>query len=536
MGKVNLPKGWAITKLELLTTDISYGYTAPSSSDEVGPKMLRITDIQDNSVIWSDVPYCEIEEEKLEKYLLKKNDLVFARTGATVGKSFLIRTEPPKAVYASYLIRVRTVSEELISLLSHFFNSQQYWQQITEFSSGIGQPNVNGTKLKQLTIPLPPLAEQKVITDKLDIMLSQVEATKSRIERISKILKILRQSVLAAAANGNLTKGWRNRGSDKNFIKLGDAGVEIKTGPFGSALHKSDYQKNGIPVINPMHISEGNIYPSRTMTISEEKYEQLEAWHLRVGDVVLGRRGEMGRAATIKKPTRMLCGTGSMILRASNNILPEYLEIILRSPTTISYLNVKSVGSTMVNLNQNVLKELILYFPSIDEQSKIISHVKEFFTFSDNIEQKASAALERVNNLTQSILAKAFIGELTNDWREANPELISGENSAETLLKKIKIEREALRDKTGVRVVRRIKENSTMMANKLISVLEDASDWITAQEAFRLCGVTDGTSTERIEELYSELRILDKAGRLQIDTVTDEQGRKLYDRLKLAGA
>lgn len=175
MGKVNLPKGWAITKLELLTTDISYGYTAPSSSDEVGPKMLRITDIQDNSVIWSDVPYCEIEEEKLEKYLLKKNDLVFARTGATVGKSFLIRTEPPKAVYASYLIRVRTVSEELISLLSHFFNSQQYWQQITEFSSGIGQPNVNGTKLKQLTIPLPPLAEQKVITDKLDIMLSQVE-------------------------------------------------------------------------------------------------------------------------------------------------------------------------------------------------------------------------------------------------------------------------------------------------------------------------------------------------------------------------
>ena len=178
----------------------------------------------------------------------------------------------------------------------------------------------------------------------------------------------------------------------------------------------------------------------------------------------------------------------------------------------------------------------MLYFPSIDEQSKIISHVKEIFTFADNIEQKASAALERVNNLTQSILAKAFIGELTNDWREANPALISGENSAETLLKKIKIEREALREKTGVRVVRRIKENSTMMANKLISVLEDASDWITAQEAFRLCGVTDGTSTERIEELYSELRILDKAGRLQIDTVTDEQGRKLYDRLKLAGA
>ena len=88
MGEINLPKGWAITKLELLTTDISYGYTAPSSYDEVGPKMLRITDIQDNSVVWSDVPYCEIEEERLEKYLLKKMILFLQELEQPLGRAF----------------------------------------------------------------------------------------------------------------------------------------------------------------------------------------------------------------------------------------------------------------------------------------------------------------------------------------------------------------------------------------------------------------------------------------------------------------
>jgi type I restriction enzyme S subunit len=203
---LDLPQEWLLTKLESLTTDISYGYTASSTTEAVGPKLLRITDIQNNKVNWTNVPYCQIEEHKLNKYTLQKNDLVFARTGATVGKSFLIKKTPPNSVYASYLIRVRSASEELISMLSHFFNSGQYWQQITEFSTGIGQPNVNGTKLKGLLVPLPPPAEQKIIADKLDELLAQVDTLKARLDAIPAILKRFRQSVLAAAVSGKLTE------------------------------------------------------------------------------------------------------------------------------------------------------------------------------------------------------------------------------------------------------------------------------------------------------------------------------------------
>jgi type I restriction enzyme S subunit len=136
-----------------------------------------------------------------------------------------------------------------------------------------------------------------------------------------------------------------------------------------------------------------------------------------------------------------------MILRVSTNALPKYLEIILRSPTAVDYFNNASVGSTMVNLNQKVIKELKVYFPDLNEQTEIVSRVEALFAFADRIEQAAQAALSRVNNLTQSILAKAFRGELTADWRAANPDLISGDNSAEALLVKIKAERAKLTKK-----------------------------------------------------------------------------------------
>jgi type I restriction enzyme, S subunit len=325
-----------------------------------------------------------------------------------------------------------------------------YWyrsvaRKIEQMGTGTTVKGIRLEALKGLEFALPPLPEQKVIADKLDTLLAQVENTKARLERIPQILKRFRQSVLAAAVSGRLTEEWRSGDNpEQTFKKLGEAGIEVKTGPFGSALHKSDYVNGGIPVINPMHISDGTIKPSEAMTISHQKYTTLEAWHLRKGDVVVGRRGEMGRASVVESDEPQLCGTGSMILRVGEDALPKYLEIILRSPTAVSYFNSASVGSTMVNLNQKVIKNLEVYFPSLSEQTEIVRRVDQLFAHADRIEQQANNALARVNNLTQSILAKAFRGELTEQWRKDNPALISGENSAEALLERIKAERAAV--------------------------------------------------------------------------------------------
>ncbi len=147
----------------------------------------------------------------------------------------------------------------------------------------------------------------------------------------------------------------------------------------------------------------------------------------------------MGRAAVVNiGQSKMLCGTGSMILRTNSNINSKYLELILRSPIAISYFNKEAVGSTMVNLNQKVINSLEVYLPNIEEQQGIVRRVEQLFARADTIEKQVNNALTRVNSLTQSIPAKAFRGELTAQWRAENPSLISGENSASALLEKLR--------------------------------------------------------------------------------------------------
>lgn len=130
-----------------------------NSAEQTGThRLLRITDIQDGKVNWETVPFTTVDEP--DTYLLAKGDIVFARTGATVGKSFLIGETPYPSVYASYLIRIRLLDDILPEYIYQFFNSQCYWDQITDKSVGVGQPNCNGTSLKELLIPLPPKNEQ----------------------------------------------------------------------------------------------------------------------------------------------------------------------------------------------------------------------------------------------------------------------------------------------------------------------------------------------------------------------------------------
>lgn len=217
-------EGWVEIDLKSIAESIQYGYTEKSSNEPVGPRFLRITDIQNNSVNWDEVPYCKIDREKLKSYLLEKGDLLFARTGATVGKSFLIRKEIPESVFASYLIRVRVNNEVLNEkFLAQYFYSPFYWQQITEGQVGIGQPNVNGTKLGQLSIPIPPLPEQRAIVAKIEEIFANLDQGIADLKKAQEQLKVYRQAVLKKAFEGELTKEWREKQKD---LPTADALIE----------------------------------------------------------------------------------------------------------------------------------------------------------------------------------------------------------------------------------------------------------------------------------------------------------------------
>ncbi len=161
----NIPSSWEVVSLGDYSYDIQYGFTASAVEKEVGPKLLRITDIQDNAVDWDSVPYCYCDD--VEKYRLEDNDIVFARTGATTGKSFLVKN-PPLAVFASYLIRVKVGEHFDPNFIYAYFQSSAYWRQIQSLSSGSAQGGFNATKLNNLQIVLPPKKEQAKIVETLN--------------------------------------------------------------------------------------------------------------------------------------------------------------------------------------------------------------------------------------------------------------------------------------------------------------------------------------------------------------------------------
>jgi type I restriction enzyme S subunit len=178
-----LPDGWTWARLGNLALNIHYGYTASADFGSSECRLLRITDIQDSRVDWNSVPGCDISPNDTQKYLLHENDILIARTGGTIGKSYLVRNLTVQAVFASYLIRV--IPSEHISpeYAKVFLDSPMYWKQLFEQSKGTGQPNVNATALNQLVLTLPPLAEQHRIVARVEQLFAQ---TRQLAELLSK--------------------------------------------------------------------------------------------------------------------------------------------------------------------------------------------------------------------------------------------------------------------------------------------------------------------------------------------------------------
>lgn len=173
----DIPENWRWVRWGNLAYSIQYGYNAPAQ--ESGKiKMVRISDIQDNSVNWNSVPYCDISDEEIETYLLKENDILFVRTGGTVGKSFLVSNVPEDAIYAGYLIRTRYNAKLIPQYLKFFMESQLYWVQLQNGKTQGCQPNCNGQTLSKMMIPLPPIEEQQRIVKRLDLLLPLCEDLK----------------------------------------------------------------------------------------------------------------------------------------------------------------------------------------------------------------------------------------------------------------------------------------------------------------------------------------------------------------------
>ena len=217
-----IPKGWEWERWGNIALSIQYGYNAPAL-ERGDIKMVRISDIHDNVVQWENVPFCNIEAYDIDTYLLKKNDILFARTGGTVGKSFLVQSVPEPAIYAGYLIRTRYSKELCPQYLKSFMESRLYWEQLKSGTIATAQPNCNGKTLGRMLLPIPPKAEQSRLVQKLanltPIFQRYAKAQQDLDNLNESIDDKLKKSILQEAIQGRLVPQITEEGTAQELLE-----------------------------------------------------------------------------------------------------------------------------------------------------------------------------------------------------------------------------------------------------------------------------------------------------------------------------
>jgi type I restriction enzyme S subunit len=269
----------------------------------------------------------------------------------------------------------------------------------------VGQQRVPKEFIENYPILLPPLPEQLRIVGILDEAFEGIAAAKANAKKNLQNARALFESHLQSVFTRR-GKGWVDK-------RLGEVAESISTGPFGTMLHKSDYVPDGIPLVNPMNIVDSRIVPSNKMMVNEKTKERLRGYVLKSGDVVIGRRGELGRCALVtEREEGWLCGTGSFFVRLSDCMDGKYFVALFGSQQFKTRLEGSAVGTTMSSLNHGILNKLRMPVPPIAVQREAMAKADELLSETQRLESIFQRKLAALEELKKSLLHQAFTGQL----------------------------------------------------------------------------------------------------------------------------
>ena len=404
-----MPEGWAWTKIHCVSSEILYG-VSESAKEKGKYKLLRITDIQDDKVNWDSVPFTDFPEDKITNYILKNGDIVFARTGATVGKSYLIENLTVESIYASYLIRIRTSLMLNPKYMKYYFGSLTYWNQITDKSSGIGQPNVNGTSLANLYIPIPPYNEQERILPVIEKAFRLINSLENNKSALQTAIKQAKSKILDLAIHGKLVPQDPNDEPAVELLKRiatsdnrpykkfeGEEPFEIPdswawcTGndifnpmtskkPYGETFRYIDIDA----IDNKKHC----VIQPKTIAVSEAPSRASR--ELNNGDVLFSLvRPYLENIALIEKEnTDCIASTGFYVCKPKDFIFPKFLFYLMTSEYVIKGLNQFMKGDNSPSINGDDIKNWLYPLPPLAEQQQIVTKIEELFTQLDSISEQ----------------------------------------------------------------------------------------------------------------------------------------------------
>ena len=499
-----LPEGWCFSQI----SDVSLKASQRKPDDEESFVYVDIGSInRDLKIIESPQKLLGKEAPSRARKVIKQGDVLVSLTRPNLNAVALVSGEFDDQIASTgfEVIHPLLVDSRYIFALT---KSKEFVDSISGAVQGALYPAAKSSDVQAYCFPLPPLAEQKVIAEKLDTLLAQVDTTKARLERIPDIIKRFRQSVLAAAVSGKLTETISTQLVNQEVVKFEDILRDKKHLSYG-VLKPGDFDPNGVPMLRVMDIGEwGSYNDTEIFKIDPSLANEYKRTTLETGDIVLSVMATIGRPAVVPRELHGANVNRALaVIKLRGDVLPKYIELQLLSPHFQSAFVEKQIGSAQKRINLSDLREFNIWIPEREKQAQIVSRVEELFVFADSIEQKAAAALERVNNLTQSILAKAFRGELTANWRAANPELISGDNSAEALLAKIQAERELLKKKPKrPNSKKKVGNQVSKKIIKVVDALVGAGKPLSGQQLLGAAGYPNDSDTEALERFFLDIR------------------------------
>lgn len=418
-----IPESWEWVRWGALSESIQYGYNAPAK-EKGRIKMVRISDIQNGKIVWETTPYCDIEEQNIDAYKLKINDILFARTGGTVGKSYLVSEEPQEAIYAGYLIRTRYSSHLSPRYLKMFMDSSLYWEQLKDGTIATAQPNCNGQKLAKMILPLPPLAEQHRIVAKIEELLPKVEEYGKAQDELNKLNEELperlKKSILQEAIEGRLVPQDPN--DEPASVLLDKIRKEKEQLVKEGKLKKKDLEEKPISEDEiPFEIPESwewvRLGEISTYSDTKKKINAANAdpnlWGLDLEDIEkggrllclksVGERKAIGDKTCFSKgdilysklrpyllkiliaPKDGICTPEIIPFTCYGSICKDYIVSLLKSAYVDDYINSVTFGVKMPRVSTETMVTLVIPLPPLAEQKRIVAKIEELFAGIDKL-------------------------------------------------------------------------------------------------------------------------------------------------------
>ncbi|MBN2075179.1 MAG: restriction endonuclease subunit S [Dehalococcoidales bacterium] len=463
-----LPEGWSTTKLdENIITDFQPGF-ACGENNQLGqgiPQMRPMNVSESGLLRLETIKYVAKKNISNDNYYLKKDDVLFNNTNSPelVGKT-AIYTLPESYVFSNHMTRLRcnyyVIYPKYCATVLHQLWREGYF--FNRCNHHVSQASISTKVLKDTAIQLPPLAEQKRIVAMIEELLPQVDAVNQRLDRVSQIMKRFRRSVLDAACSGKLTENWGERNTVSNvheestdyyqltttelpeipgewiYVSLGS---RTNRSQYGTSVKATDQQQGNIPILRMGNIQDGLIDYSELKYITVN--DTNESFLLNKGDLLFNRTNSpelVGKSAVFDSDIQ--CTFASYLIRLQFDqviINPIYVCYWLNSSIGRSWANeVKTDGVSQSNINARKLQSMPFPLPSKPEQDEIVRRVESLFKLASTIEQRVEAAKLKVKKLTQSILNKAFRGELVPTEAELARQEGRSYEPASVLLERIK--------------------------------------------------------------------------------------------------